>query len=494
MSLSDTKEINQVALNVISSLATPEVIPLKNLSMFLNNDLNRSSLKQWHTLEFKNLEEIECSDRDWVTCGFFILDISLSQIKDSFLNGGYVINDSFYFNCKHVYLILRENINGPVKPIIGMCYVVDKNDINLRIQYLCLSRPHYVTTPWCDEKTFTHGQQITLKEDVQILLEEYLMSLKHKKAVPVFSDKFVRFSTNIFLFSCRFFNLPDGGFFFYFQPWSEATYPFLNYPIASHGDRLFAQVKMLDKCQPFERNFTEPMLKDVLNTPTSVANEYSCSISTTNLSNINRCNDNEESISKKNKYKLPTCIAPDFKNRAFNVRASNATPPLLGLNGRVSSRSWYDIESSNLASLISSKCRKTFYLCDSSLKAIKQSFRTSTLDISERNMENIANSERCRKYFILRAVLSKQRHGSIIGICNVVMSADVIRTSNNRYSVTVGYLTLSPPAHNYDVLEASCKDGSEVPINNLFSFFEEYFFALKQGKLKPIFNDVYVSL
>lgn len=148
----------------------------------------------WIDIEYQNLEELS----DWSQSVYYIYDIDIKDIKICIRKNGYLFLEDFLIDevkksSKSVYLVLRKMSEHlpEIKPVCGVMEIlsVDENMVNVCI--LCLSRPYYVGEPWNEEEFFTHGQKLTLKEDVRMIIDQYKMSLRRKKVEPIFSDFFV---------------------------------------------------------------------------------------------------------------------------------------------------------------------------------------------------------------------------------------------------------------------------------------------------------------
>ena len=191
---------------VESSLPDTEDIQ-KNEPPAMNIMRNASeSHMSWIDIEYQNLEELS----DWSQSVYYMYDIDIEDIKVCIQENGYLVLEDFLMDevkksSKSVYLVLRKvSVHLPeIKPVCGVVEIlsVDKNMVNVCI--LCLSRPHYVGEPWNEEESFTHGQELTLKEDVRMIVDQYKMSLRRNKVEPVFSNLFVSLPFN----SSTFLNL-----------------------------------------------------------------------------------------------------------------------------------------------------------------------------------------------------------------------------------------------------------------------------------------------
>lgn len=161
--------------------------------------------QDWRTMEYKNIESLT----DWSSSTYLIVDIRLADLYVVMHYDGILTPDEYLYDkidqvfnndYESVYLIFRKVVPGgkkrKSKPVVGIAKVMEKcTDWKLKVIFLCASCPLYVGSPWSEEEMFTSGQEITFKEDIRILLDEYKMSLRHKKAKPLFDDLYVSIDT-----------------------------------------------------------------------------------------------------------------------------------------------------------------------------------------------------------------------------------------------------------------------------------------------------------
>lgn len=164
--------------------------------------------QDWMKLEYQNIEMLM---DNWMESVFIIVDIRLADLYIAIYYDGTLSIEEYLHNIinqfmgrKSVYLIFRKNADGnklKTKPIVGIGKMLQKcENLKLNIAFLCASRPLYVGTPWSEEEMFTSGQEISFKEDIRILLDEYKMSLRLKKVKPLFGDIYVsNFSYHLML-------------------------------------------------------------------------------------------------------------------------------------------------------------------------------------------------------------------------------------------------------------------------------------------------------
>ena len=99
----------------------------------------------------------------------------------------------------------------------------------------------------------------------------------------------------------------------------------------------------------------------------------------------NNCFESSSASSSINPAELPS-----------SMQSLSHPPPLMNLttnnNKIIHNKTWSDIEAQNLESILESNKTKELFLCDTSIIDIYHSFRDDRLEISQRNMENIASS------------------------------------------------------------------------------------------------------
>ena len=148
----------------------------------------------WIDIEYQNLEELS----DWSQSVYYMYDIDTEDIKICIHKNGYLVLEDFLMDevkksSKSIYLVLRKMSEHlpEIKPVCGVMEILSVYKSMVNVCILCLSRPHYVGEPWNEEECFTHGQKLTLKEDVRMIVDQYKMSLRRKKVKPIFLDFFV---------------------------------------------------------------------------------------------------------------------------------------------------------------------------------------------------------------------------------------------------------------------------------------------------------------
>ena len=193
----------------------------------------------------------------------------------------------------------------------------------------------------------------------------------------------------------------------------------------------------------------------------------------------------------------------DFQNNNVNCACQSqfrkrfAQIPLRGLlisgTKNVTADSWQMIERKNLEYINTTTGDKEFFLCDTTIKSVRQSLKSSLLAISKKNMENVASANRGRTYFILRTVLADKQ--SVIGIASIVLATGVTKDPNNTdgYLAQILYFSLSIPALKESSLSGSMfYDGMELYPHVSNNLLQQYMLALKQKKVKPLL-DTFVS-
>ena len=204
-----------------------------------------------------------------------------------------------------------------------------------------------------------------------------------------------------------------------------------------------------------------------------------------------------------NIFRYPPPSASSAMNPAelpCSMQSLNHLPPLMNLitTNKKTQKSWNEIEAQNLETILESAKPVEMYLCDTTIRNIYQSFRDDRLDISQRNMENIASSggSRSKRFFILR-VSTPESGRFIAGVASVNQSAGVTRIHcrTDRYLVAVKYLAVSCPLLS-DLTAHNHFDGMEVYPSVFNRLFQQYKFQLAGNKVccvRPLFQNITVS-
>jgi len=157
---------------------------------------NGTQLEPWYTTEYTNLVTLA----NLTDFKYFFADVNTDSLYESLLGeqGNFVeIGESLYkqidLKTSKVVLVMRELCYTRVtRPVVGVVEVVEKEANNkVKCSFLCLSIPQYLGNPWDDPCMFMNSQQITHEDDIRIILDEYKLSLRHRKAKPLFEDLFV---------------------------------------------------------------------------------------------------------------------------------------------------------------------------------------------------------------------------------------------------------------------------------------------------------------
>ena len=200
-------------------------------------------------------------------------------------------------------------------------------------------------------------------------------------------------------------------------------------------------------------------------------------------------------------------IHPAFPNKQLsltgtpvstNYPVKSKLPPLRGLfipgTKSLTNKLWEDIERNNLQYISQNGNNNEYFLCNTKPIAIRKSFRDGLLEVSMKNMENIASLGRGRKLLILRSELTHPNKAVVVGIAMVNTSAGVQKGErNDRYYVKVTFLCLSLPAFSGSVFTA-LSDGVEVSSHISSTFIQQYMLALRQRTIRPLLPKLYVSL
>lgn len=208
--------------------------------------------------------------------------------------------------------------------------------------------------------------------------------------------------------------------------------------------------------------------------------------------------DNQDSLTgERNISENPIHTNPNSSSSVIQVKPDKSRfAPLRGLfinnTKKLTDQIWQEIERTNLSYIAESE-NSEIYLCDTNLSSIRKSLREHCLDVSQRNMENIATG-RTRKLLILRIQFPQTSKLSVVGIAIVNTSASIgNRSRNGRFLLRISYLCLSIPTFPGSYLAPSLNDGVEVFSHISAGFLQQYMLALRQRNIQPLFPDVYVS-
>lgn len=178
---------------VMDEKSSRNVIPPLQGLLKADKSFNTES---WQQIELNNLTQME----NLTEKRLFMCDLELKNLYASLSNGGLLpISKTLHSEIPDLhpknatYLVIRRRETEQFRAVIGMakvCFKI-KNRIEVHVEYVCLSRAHYVLNPWCDDQLFANGQEVTCVDDVELLLAMYKMSARHKKFTPVFAHVFV---------------------------------------------------------------------------------------------------------------------------------------------------------------------------------------------------------------------------------------------------------------------------------------------------------------
>lgn len=202
---------------------------------------------------------------------------------------------------------------------------------------------------------------------------------------------------------------------------------------------------------------------------------------------------------QKNAFTYPSPLSSTMNpaDLPSSMQLLNHLPPLMNLTKKTMD-SWNEIEAKNLESILESTKPLEVYVCDTTIRDIYQSFQENRLDISQRNMENIASSggSRSKRFFILR-VNTPESGRFIVGVASINQSAGVMKSHRRtgRYLVGVCYLAVSCPLLS-ELTAYNHFDGMEVYPNVYNRLLQQYKFQLngkKTCRVRPLFPKISVS-
>uniref|UniRef100_A0A7M5V6Y4 Uncharacterized protein n=2 Tax=Clytia hemisphaerica TaxID=252671 RepID=A0A7M5V6Y4_9CNID len=462
---------------------------------------NGSSSEPWHKTEYKNLDEIT----DWVDSEYYFADVNIGVLYESLIRDEPIEIDIDLFedidpSVKNTFLIIRKlcsgNSDSPKKSVIGMAEVLEKVEDGHRIKcsFLCLSTPQYVDTPWCDNEMFVNGQQIVHKEDLRIILDEYKLSLRHHKAQPLFDDLFP-WDPDAPRRKCTTRSPVR-------PPSKSFTQKTITFDKTTHDDRSASnKVKEIPPRLNLQ-NQPRTKLKNSLS-PTSKSPKNIKSPGTPTKQHFFQPNKSTNGYAPP-----PRFTKTQQQKRIFNKSYNNMNPAelpsstlpyrplpplmnLLNFDKTPSSRPWNEIEAQNLTSILESTKAVDIFLCDTCIRFLHQSLRDEKLEISKKNMENLAASSRAKKFLVLR-VTEPDSKRYIVGVASANTSNGISRANRkaDRYLIAVKYLSLSCPMLR-DLTLPSHYDGMEIFPNTSNSFLQQYKFQLTQQHVRPLFKKIF---